>query len=441
MSNQFVIVNLAEVNGEATLTVEKAKELRAVYEAKNRIRPNAQNTLALACIYFTLGMAQEALTAIELVLQSVKGRDDINPAVLSTALMNYAMILRSFGRFDEAYIAVTKSWSLNKFDNYNMMAMAEEHLRKGEWEQGWKLHNKSRGTAEGGALALGLPDSVKFWDGKETPELLFVINEGGAGDRINYTRYLPELTKRGINWKFFCFDEFAPFYERLEWIGKDRLILESDRTEFSPYPTHWTTPFSLAGPLGITSDTIPNFPTPYTAPESKLTFIRTSNTPIVGISWTANELFQGGLKIRSLSEGQAMRLVSKTDDLISWVNVQHAQKLPYPVANVPFYTWQDTATLIDKLDAMVSVDCGSLWLATAMNKPTAVLLSSNEDWKFQSTRNGSHCIWSPTATLYHNGPSQVPHDMEHAIDLLINDIRSGNWPKTSTPVTRTDSLK
>lgn len=425
----FLIAPKEEKNGEASLSVADAKKQVKKLEELNRLRPNAHNAVNLACVYYTLGRGTEALNAIQVVRNAVEELPDVNSQIgveaHSAIYLNEGMFLRGFGRQEEAYPHIMKAFDLNKASAYIAMAYAEEKLRTGDWETGWKIHNHVRGTCDGAALAVGLPDTCKFWDGKEQPEHLLVINEGGAGDRINYTRFLPLLTERGIKWSFFCFDEFAPFYERLPWIGKDTLILEGDKKEFSPPPSHWTTTFALAGPLGITPETIPQMPTPYTVPPNDFHFIRQDDRPIVGLSWSANELFQGGLKVRSMTEGQAMRLVSLTADKVAWVNLQHDHKMPFPVANIAFDTWQETSVLIDKLDAVVTVDCGTLWLSLAMNKPTAVLLSSSEDWKFGVAEPG----WSPFATYYHNGESTDLFDIEKAIDKLITDIRSGKFPK------------
>jgi hypothetical protein len=116
-----------------------------------------------------------------------------------------------------------------------------------------------------------------------------------------------------------------------------------------------------------------------------------------------------------------MRLVCLTADKVHWVNLQHGHKMPYPVINVPFESWQDTSVVLDRMDALATVDCGTLWLSLAMKKQTAVVLTSSEDWKFSWN-------WGPTAKYYHNGPSEQMFDAERAIDALILDIRKGVWP-------------
>jgi len=418
----FLIAPKEESTGEAVLSVIEAKKSRAKWEAVNRLRPTAQNALNLACIYFTLGEGEKALDAANIVVNAVVSANGaVPPWIKATTLFNRGMFLRGFGKFAEAEKDISKAWELDKSSAYIGMARAEEYLRQGDWVNGWKIHNRVRGTCDGAALACGLSESCKFWDGVEHPSHLLVINEGGAGDRINYTRYLPLLTDRNINWSFFCFDELKPFYDRLPWIGPERTIGEMEKREFSPPPSHWTTTFALPGPLGVSPLSIPDFPTPYTAPENDFWLKNDDGLPLVGLCWSANELFQGGLKVRSLTEGQAMRLVCMTADKVHWVNLQHGHKMPYPVVNVPFESWQDTSVLLEKLDGLATVDCGTLWLSLAMKKQTACLLTSSEDWKF-SYEWGSHL------KKYRNGPSETLFDAELAIDSLVSDIRLGKWP-------------
>ena len=417
----MVIVPKSEADGESVLSVAEAKKQLPKWELTNKLRPNAFNGMALAACLFTLGRGAEAIDAQNKIVEALEGAEGIPGHVLAQAYQNRGMMFRGFGLFAEAQQDIFRAWAHDKNSDYVGMAQAEEHLRNGNWAEGWKWHNRARGTCSGAALACGLPEDCKFWDGQETPIHLLVINEGGAGDRINYTRYLPLLTERGISWSFFCFDELKPFYDRLPWIGPERTIGETQMKEFSPPPSHWTTVFSLAGPLGIDPHNIPDFPTPYTAPKHEGKLVSGDDRPIVGLCWNANELHQGGLKVRSLTEGQAMRLVCMTADKINWVNVQHDHKMPFPVTNIPFKTWEDTATLLEHVDGLVTVDCGTLWLSLGMKKQTAVVLTSSEDWKF-------HWNWSENAKLYHNGPSEQLFDAEKAIDALILDIRSGVWP-------------
>ena len=419
----FLIAPKEERDGSPALSVDECRKMRKRQEELFRLKPDLRHGNMLACIWHCLGETPQALELMNNIVESAEAANgQISPQGKSAFYQNRGMFYRALGDFPKAQENIFKAFELDKSSAFIGMAFAEEHLRLGNWQKGWKVHNQVRGTIEAAAFSMNLPHTVKFWDGVETPRHLMVINEGGAGDRINYTRWLPELTRRGINWNFFCYDELKPFYDRLQWIGSERTIGETQKTEFSEMPSHWTTVFSLPGPLGADPAAIPQYPSPYTAPESELTITDPNNRPIVGLSWNANELFQGGLKVRSLTEGQAMRLVCMTADKICWVNLQHGHKMPFPVLNVPFTTWQDTATVISRCDAVATVDCGTLWLSLAMEKNTAVILTAPEDWKFAHN-------WSPKMKSFHNGPSDNPFDAEKAIDKLILDIREGAWPK------------
>lgn len=155
----------------------------------------------------------------------------------------------------------------------------------------------------------------------------------------------------------------------------------------------------------------------------KYRFNRGDSLPIVGICWEAAELSPVGdpdaRKVRSLTEAQAMRLVCMTADKVHWVGVQHGKKLGFPVSDVQFDTWEETAGLLENLDALLTVDTGTMHLAGAMRRPMMILLGSNSDWKFLDK---GRCPFYRGATLMRNGPGG---GFDRAIDMAIRDIRSG----------------
>jgi len=410
----------SSVDKSDAFSVDDARKIEAEWDAKNALRPNLSNALNVAVIAYTVGKSEKAWKAIHAVLESVKDAE-VPADLLGQVYMNAGMIYRGYGQLEQAARYIEKAWQLSK-TGYGGLAYAEELLRAGKWLDGWRLHNLTRPTLEGAALGLGLGEEVRYWDGSTHPSSLLVINEGGAGDRINYTRFLSVLNERGINYKFFCFDALKPLYEQLPWLD-GKLIGEHDKAEMSPPPSHWTTVFALPEALKITPETLPQFPTPFTAPRKELR-LEGSGKPKYGLCWKAAELFQGGLTTRSLSEGQAMRIVSKTENYVDWVNLQHGHKMPYPVTNVPFHSWADTAEVISQLDAVVSVDTGTYHLAGAMDKPTTLLLSSNSDWKWGYDSEGEWDKWYPSVEVIRNGPSTQVQDFTNAIEQVIAHIKS-----------------
>lgn len=375
-----------------------------------QIRPTSLNFADLAACYFTVDRTEEAIPLIEKAWE--KNR---NPNIG----MNYGLFLKDLGRHDESLKVMEETYHLNSDDFYIRMGYSEGLLKAGHWKQAWPLYDNARPTQQGAAMDLSLPASVREWNGEKLPEghLLLVINEGGAGDRISYPRWLPELTNRGINWMFFPYAELYSFFERI--FPRERLVKDEDDIT----PTHWCTSFSLPAKLNCGPTEVPP-PLSFSAlPENieKYKFTRQDELPIVGICYEAAEAFQGGRRVRSLSEGQAMRLVTMTGDRVHWINLQHNKPMPYPVTNLPFSTWEETAGLVHNLDSVVTVDTGLMHLAGAMNKKMAVILSANNCWKFG--RSGKKLKLYPSATFYRNETRGV----ETAISELISDIRNNKF--------------
>lgn len=373
------------------------------------IRPTPMVAADLAACYFTM---EESERAAPIAQRAWETRKD--PAIG----MNLALILKDLGRHDASFKVIEEAFFLNPDDFYIRLGYGEAMLKAGFWKQAWKIYDNARPTQQGAAIDLKLPTSIREWNGDTLPEnhVLLVINEGGTGDRLSYPRWLTELTKRGINWKFYPYTELFPFFERI--MPRDRLVADGD--ELKPDPTHWCTSFSLPAKLDATPGTIPP-PLPFVpSPEgiTKYKMDHPDGHPIVGICYEAAELFQGGRRVRSLTEGQAMRLVCMTGDKVHWVNLQHGKRMPYPVINIPFQTWDDTAGLIHNLDAVVTVDTGIMHLAGAMNKPMAVLLPANSCWKF--LRKGRKLKLYPSATFYRN----TIRGFEEAITELTAAIRN-----------------
>jgi hypothetical protein len=376
-------------------------------EALVALRPVSTHFAQLAAAYFTVNEPEKALPLAQAAWNRNK---DANIG------MNLALIYKDLGRHKEAFHVLEHAYWLNPDDFYIRLGYGEALLKNGFWDRAWPVYDNARPTQQGAAMMVGVPATVREWDGKATDGPLLVINEGGMGDRLSYARWLPELTKRGIDWKFYPFEPSWNFYERI--FPRERLI-HFDGEEMNP--AYWTTTFALPAKLNASPTNIPP-PLPFTADAelvAKYKFTRTDQLPIVGLCYEAAEMHQGGRKVRSLTEGQAMRLVCMTGDKVHWVSLQHETKMPQPVTNIPFKTWEETAALITNLDGVVSVDTSIMHMAGGLNKPLATLLSANACWKWPLGLK--KCIWYPTATLFKNETV----GMEQAVTNLTAAIRNG----------------
>ena len=407
------------------MTKQLAKDQLPQWRNMLALRPDDPEAIQnLASCLFTLGETDEAM---RLYPQAFL----MNTSSASIA-MNYGMVLKDVGKFAESAKVVLHAYTLDADFFYLRLGWAESLLRNGNWRDAWPLYDEARpSTKQGARNMLCLPDEVQLWDGQKltAPEnKLIVIGEGGTGDRITYSRWLPELDKLGIEWTYFPdampnIPGLYSLFERVPWL-KGKLTKFGDRYEAS----HWTTVFSLPAAVEAIPTTIPKYPEFFVPdPELKKRYEMKANDglPIYGLIWGANELFEGGMKFRSLLESQAMRLVMCTADKCHWVNCwlgdAHGtnSKLGSPVVNPKFENWEETAALLANMDGIVSTDNGACWLAQALGLPVSILLSGNSDWKF--LRGTEKCYWSDRARLFRN----EGQGFEQAVDKAIAAIRNG----------------
>lgn len=427
---------MAKLTGMSS-NLSPAEALRIVDEYSEicSYRPSAERLAQLSAAYWVLG---DSPTAFEIGLKAIEMDPTLAPAIL-----NVGIVLKDLGRYDEAYVYIAKAYSLMPDMDYIVLAQAEALLKQGKWTEAWPVYEHSfRPTKEGAPIQARLPLSVKEWDGIEIPEELLVLSEGGAGDRINFSRWLPELTKREINWKFHIHGPLVGFFERLPWM-EGHLVKEKEKFVPDCSPSHWTTSMSLPANLRATPETIPQFPSPW-IPDLKLKAdfaIKSEDAsgkhiPVIGLCWHAGELGQGGRRVRSLREGQAMRLISKTDHKVAWANLNYDFDLPWPVNNVPAaQSWEQMAALMSNLDGIISVDSGPLHLASAMGLETLCLLSGNEVWFFP--KGSDWGAFGPTVTLLHNNEFGI----DNAINEAINLIRCGDFPKKKVSLVTAEEFK
>jgi tetratricopeptide (TPR) repeat protein len=362
----------------------------------------------LTICYFTLGDVQTAYKLAQMAFE--KDSNDL------TTVMNLGLCMKDLGDDVGAYRTFKLAYEeLDSGNKYVALAYAESLLLKGDWLKAWPIYDWCRETKEEAAVNIGIPERVNEWDGKSEVELLLVIDEGGFGDSLAYSRWLPELTKRNIEWKYASFDLLTGIYGRASWCGSN-IVLSQERADCS----HWTTTYSLpslllATPLSVPLHLDPLKPSKKHADKYKATRNRLA---IVGLCWMGNEERHGGRKIYSMSEGQAMRLVCRTDRFVHWVNLNESHRLPEPVLNPQINDFEDLAGLMSNLDYIVSVNTAPALLAYAMGlrEKLAVVLPSNMDWKHG---NGPGSTFLEGATIIRNGQGG---GIERAIDKTVDHI-------------------
>jgi hypothetical protein len=410
------------------MTMALAREQVADLENAMRVAPRPDVCAQLAGCYSMLGRKQDALQLYAAAWKLLK---------TAPVAVSYATALRELGRFEEAGRLTEYAYWTEPENAYIRLMHGETLLRAGLWKEAWAIYDTGRPTKMGEKLRLSLPARCRQWDGRQLgfDEFLLVLMEGGAGDRVNYARWLAVLGERAPNWKVFAYPPQAGLF--LRWLGPGRVVQDGDAIpEWNEAEAvWWTTVFALPANFGAGPQEVPQWLPRYferngdfhdclRASEerrAKYRFDRTDDLPIAGICWEAAELSPVGdpdaPRVRSLTEAQAMRIVCMTADRVHWVGVQHGKNLPYPVTTIAFEDWEDTAGLLENLDCLLTVDTGTMHLAGAMRKPLGILLGSNSDWKFLAS---GPCPFYRNAKLYRNGPGG---GFENAMNGAIAAIR------------------
>jgi len=402
-------------------TAAEAKQQIPEMERRLKLCPsNTEIAHHLGVLYFQSGRPEEALPLFERVYQ-----EDRTQPIFA---MNLANCLRDLGQMERveefsriAYEKDSSQWAIQ-------LGYAESLMRNGKYHKAWPIYEKGRFTRIQTQLMMGIAETVPEWKGQKIDTPLLIFGEGGWGDRINYSRFLPLITERGVH--YLCLIDagieagkvvLGEMYARLPWA--DRTFERQDvRTEYS----HWVTTFSLMAAFDVGPEDVPP-PAKWYADSQRVEKMRylksTDSRPTVGLVWSAGEVFEQDRKVRSMSEWEASRLVTQTEDHVHWVNLQHETVVPNMAQPPKFLCWDDTAAAIEQCDLVVTVDTGPLHLANALGKPTWLVLSANADWKWGLTDPSP---WYKDMRIFRN-----PRERGYRLSLaeLTEALRAGEADK------------
>jgi len=354
----------------------------------------------------------ELLIARAMVLEAI-GDQAMMPAAeeafaftkTSTTAHMMAVAHHHFGRIREACSYYELAYRFPHETGFNVdLAYTQALLFQGKWSE---AHRMTLGLKKRMVYAAYLPE----WDRRSTE--LSLISEGGFGDLIQCGRWIPILRDMGkkvtIYLPPFFFDaRFVALWRKQSWCPEIRVLTDA------PKDVPAVGFFDLPAVFDVQPD---NIPPSLTFQPDKL-FVKkhqgirdsrfpNATLPTVGFCWAARQqevpLVEDGI-YRALAEQQAERILQAGFEKIRFVNLQKDLKIDQFAAPLivrpEIRSWEDTAAIIENLDAVITVDTAVAHLAAAMGKPTYVLLSGASDWKFGMS--GETTPWYPTMKLVRN---------------------------------------
>ena len=290
-------------------------------------------------------------------------------------------------------------------------------LRRGEYEQGWAEHEWRQKFS---SLRNIFPDNPQpIWDGGSlTGKTLFLHGEQGAGDTIQFARYIPRVARQAAK---VILGVRAPLARLLAPLpGIDQIITDPwDLPDFDVRCSLMSLPYHLR----VDPDNDPET-TPYLV-RSGNTSIQVDNDKLnVGLVWGGSPTHKNDHN-RSLTLSQLKPVLNTTGCRFHNLQVDDrkleisANDLSDVVVDMTdnIRDLADTADMIVQLDLVIAVDTSVAHLAGAMGKPVWILLPNPADWRW--LRNRDDTPWYPTVRLFRQ---TMRGEWEDVIERVVTEL-------------------
>ena len=275
----------------------------------------------------------------------------------------------------------------------------------GDFATGW-VQYEARVELESFKLYKDIPLLPKVDDSRQKKQSICVYADQGIGDAIQFLRFLPQIAQLGARIGLVCQKELLPLIEQnqIELNIKSVYALDStlNKKEFD-----YCLPLSsLAYYLGINEENHFTPRIPYISSARCHSHCQLEISKFrVGLVWAGNPKhvndqfrsisLQHFATFSDLSECQfySLQVGAKANQL-------KTLQPNFPIIDLSQYlrNFADTASVIDQLDLLISVDTSVAHLAGAMGKSVWVLIPSKPDWRWQLDRSDSP--WYPSLRLF-----------------------------------------
>jgi len=488
LNNRGVVLQELDRLGEALASYDRALALRPDYADAQRNR---------GVILFKLGRLEEALASFDRALESRPGYPDalLSRAMVLHALQRPADALADLNhvianRAQDADALVARSRLLGDLDRFEealadcdaALAVradnAEAHVNRG------RILTEQRRFPEAlasfAAAQRLAPDHVEThvneaivrllngelirgfqqyewrlrrpgarqrsfakpqWDGLASlyNKTILLHDDGQLSDAIQFCRYAPQVAARGAHVVLQVAQPLCSLMASLNGVAK--VIAQGEAPP--PFDLHCpldSLPFAFATKL----DSIPAG-TPYlrVATDAVMaweTRLAAKPRPRVGIAW-AGDPRRENVHRRSIEFRKLAPIFEAGTTFVRLQKEMPARDKAAFVARRDIFDpsdwlgdFADTASLISRLDLVISVDTSVAHLTGALAKPVWVLLPATPDWRWLLGRNTTS--WYPTARLFRQ---TVPGDWDEvirrvAVDLANMWARDGAAKPQQTPV-------
>jgi Flp pilus assembly protein TadD len=350
----------------------------------------------------------------------------------SKARIALAWVLRRQGQLDAAASHLRAIPPTDPDYPEARWALASILLLQGKFRDGFAAFEARFQRGRNLIRETGLP----LWDGKSSTlagQRLLILQEQGVGDAFQMVRFAAPLADAGATVLWEASRSCAAVLAQAAGVAKVVPPGEADQQADLCCPM-MSLPFLLnAAPASLPGGTR-YLSAP--GPRPDLPFARTDDAIHIGIVWRGNPSHDDDAA-RSIPLPWLAPLLSHPLTIqgrpVRWVSLQPSSNRPDydPAVHDSWFThdfgptltsFDQTAHLLEALDALVSVDTAVLHLSAALGRPTYGLLPFACDWRWAPQANqGSP--WYPTLRLL-RCPTPYQPQTPTSWHTALDDLRS-----------------
>lgn len=246
------------------------------------------------------------------------------------------------------------------------------------------------------------------WDGKPIPDKTLLIHtEQGAGDAIQFARYLPMAAARCRKLIVVCPKNLMALFASVSGIAELREPGQIGVADFDTYLPLLSLPHVFSTCLETIPSDVPYFNGELLRrrKDNPKLLLPIGGRPKIGIAWAGSPTHRNDRHRSCALEDFLPVLRTRAITFYSLQKGERSQDLSQLPADVKLHNLEplledfaDLAVIVDQLDLVISVDTSVAHLAGALGKPVWTLLSNTPDWRWML--EGESTPWYPTMRLF-----------------------------------------
>ena len=310
---------------------------------------------------------------------------------------NLGVVLHDTGQFDYSLLYYEKAKELGYNCSRVNLNIGMHFLKLRDFKNGFDHVD----LKSGGAWRLGqnfdvnkdrLSD-IDLWEGQNPQgKNILVYSEQGFGDNIQFSRYLPELSRLSDNVTFLCYDVLAPVFRNSH--AFDGIAVLDSVNEYVIDLDYRIPLMSVPRLIEATSDNIP-LAEGYLEKTSNKDWGLSSDKINVAVAWEATKKDSR----RSISLDLIKNLCDNPK--INFINIQRDSE--HDIDGVMrvgdrIQDFTDTVDILSQCDLLVSTDTAMTHVGGALGVPTHLLLHYSADWRW-FTHDMNYSPWYESVSI------------------------------------------